>query len=43
MKMLKVGNRIINAGLIAWAERVANGGVVVHFPVPKATSVPGVT
>ena len=38
MKLIKVGNRIINPQMIAYVKRTGNmGPVEIHFPVPKAT------
>jgi hypothetical protein len=39
MKMIKIGDRIINPALIAWAIRDGkNSTVAVHFPIQEATA-----
>ena len=44
MKFIKVGNRVINPQLMAWAVRQeSNGPVEIHFPVPRAAVVTGAT
>ncbi|HWG41793.1 MAG TPA: hypothetical protein VN688_03335 [Gemmataceae bacterium] len=43
MKLVKVGTQIINLSLVAFAERPAAGQLEIHFAIPHATIVPGVT
>ena len=42
MKLIKVGNKIVNVGLVAWAEKQGIG-VTLHFAVPVARGVAGMS
>jgi hypothetical protein len=42
-KFLIVGERAINLDLVALIERPAPGKLKLHFALPQATTVPGVT
>ncbi len=41
MKFIPVGAKLVNPGLIAWAERAADGSVTAHFAVPVARAIQG--
>ena len=43
MKFIEVRNILVNAGLVAWAEKATDGSVMVHFAVPKASVSGGST
>jgi hypothetical protein len=40
MKFIMIGNKLINAELIAWVEKDDAETVTLHFPVPQGTTVP---
>jgi hypothetical protein len=43
MRFVKVGRKVVNIGLVAWAEMDDKNNLSVHFCVPRATAVSGST
>jgi hypothetical protein len=44
VKFIKLDEFVINLDMVAWAERQGGtGNVTVHFTVPRASTVPGIT
>ncbi len=41
MKFIPVGSKLVNPGLIAWAERATDGSVTAPFAVPVARAIQG--
>jgi hypothetical protein len=41
MRFVKVGEKLVNVALVAYAEREPGGDVVLYFAVPKAPSPSG--
>jgi hypothetical protein len=39
MKFVKVGRKVVNLGLVAWAEMNDQNNLTVHFCVPRATAI----